>query len=533
MPERIQRIINRIIEWWNKFTAKQKTLIIIVVAAIVMGITIIITVLSQTKYELLLQCVDTKEASEVTALLDAQGIQYRTSSDSLRIEVDKKMQAEANMLLGANDIQSAAYSIDNVFSGGLSTTEADKQRKFEVYLEKRLENEIIVTMDAIKTAKVELYLPENDGTLLAKEEEASAFIMLGLEGEFTEDQAGALAKGIAVALGKKTQQGIEIIDNRGNSLFSADAAYNMAGSTSNQLSVKNKFQAAVQNDVKKLLQGTNDFNKIEVSSNLVLDFSSLQTVSQDYSVANGRSEGYLSHEELYNAESSSGLTGVPGTDSNDEDTSYQFQDNSNNSSTETEEVRDYLPNKKETVQDIPPGAIKYEESSISITGTTYNILNEEDVRARGELDGVKWEEYKAANSEKTRLTVDEELYDVVANATGIAKERITIFAYRENVFMDAEGFQFDGTNAIQLGLIVVILGLLAFVVIRSMRTGKETEQEEELSVESLLQSQPDLELENISMDEGSEAKRLIDKFVEDNPEAAAALLRNWLNEDWA
>ena len=25
---------------------------------------------------------------------------------------------------------------------------------------------------------------------------------------------------------------------------------------------------------------------------------------------------------------------------------------------------------------------------------------------------------------------------------------------------------------------------------------------------------------------------LIEKFVEDNPEAAASLLRNWLNEEW-
>ena len=34
------------------------------------------------------------------------------------------------------------------------------------------------------------------------------------------------------------------------------------------------------------------------------------------------------------------------------------------------------------------------------------------------------------------------------------------------------------------------------------------------------------------MDSGSETKRLIEKFIDENPEAAAALLRNWLNEGY-
>jgi flagellar M-ring protein FliF len=34
------------------------------------------------------------------------------------------------------------------------------------------------------------------------------------------------------------------------------------------------------------------------------------------------------------------------------------------------------------------------------------------------------------------------------------------------------------------------------------------------------------------VEEKSEARRIVEKFVEDNPELAANLLRNWLNEDW-
>ncbi len=82
----------------------------------------------------------------------------------------------------------------------------------------------------------------------------------------------------------------------------------------------------------------------------------------------------------------------------------------------------------------------------------------------------------------------------------------------------------------QILLIIVILALLAFVVLRSMKSEKHEEEEEELTVETLLQS--DVALEEISSENESEEKKLVGKFVEENPEAAANLLRNWLNEDW-
>ena len=37
---------------------------------------------------------------------------------------------------------------------------------------------------------------------------------------------------------------------------------------------------------------------------------------------------------------------------------------------------------------------------------------------------------------------------------------------------------------------------------------------------------------DIGYNEKSETRLLIEKFVEENPEAAASLLRNWLNEEW-
>ena len=70
---------------------------------------------------------------------------------------------------------------------------------------------------------------------------------------------------------------------------------------------------------------------------------------------------------------------------------------------------------------------------------------------------------------------------------------------------------------------------------RSTRKEKVAEIEPELSVESLLEStkrKARKKMQDIGYNEKSETRILIEKFVEDNPEAAASLLRNWLNEEW-
>ena len=69
---------------------------------------------------------------------------------------------------------------------------------------------------------------------------------------------------------------------------------------------------------------------------------------------------------------------------------------------------------------------------------------------------------------------------------------------------------------------------------RSTRKQNEEEEEPELSVDALLQSTADAseDMEDIGYSEKSETRLLIEKFVDENPDAAALLLRNWLNEDW-
>ncbi|MBO6137877.1 MAG: hypothetical protein J6O71_04615, partial [Lachnospiraceae bacterium] len=160
----------------------------------------------------------------------------------------------------------------------------------------------------------------------------------------------------------------------------------------------------------------------------------------------------------------------------------------------------------------------------------------DNLRADGTLDAMTFEEYKATNSARTKLEVDDDIVQVVAMATGIPAQNVSIVAYSEPIFIDSEGGPVSWQLIVMIVLIVLILGLLAFVVIRSMRAERQEEEEpaeEELSLDNMLQSTQEVVLEDIGVDNKSEARLLIEKFVDENPEAAANLLRNWLADEWS
>ena len=396
------------------------------------------------------------------------------SDDGLEFKVLKKDQGDASLLLGANDIQSYAYSIDNVTDGSFSTTESDKQKKYVLYLESRLESDFISKFEAIKSANVQLNIPDNDGTLIGNQEEASAWILLNIAdgASFSEDNAAFLAKAVAVAIGNENTENIVILDTNGNMLFSGSEETTTSGLASSQLSLKAKAEQIVKSEVKKVLLGTKLYDDIEVASNLVMDFSKEEKTTHNYTPAEDQTQGVLSHEDTYNAENVNGISGIPGTDTNaDDETTYVTQDNQNSTSSITEESRDYLPNEEITTKTNQPGAIQYDKSSISVTAINYVVVKEEDYKS-ADNNNMTWDEYKVANSQPVTMEVPEEMINVVSKATGSSAENVAMAAYTEYVFFDRTGAAITLTDVLQILLILVILGLLAFIIIRSMWTKK-------------------------------------------------------------
>lgn len=530
MNDKLKGIWNKIVDYWKGLSTRQKTLIISGTAVIIVTLIILYAVLSKPDMQELVVCENKQQASEVVELLEGEDISYELSDDALTVKVDKSDISEASLLIGANDIQSTVFSIDNV-SSGMTSTEADKQRRYIVYLEDRIAT-VLESMEPIKEASVKLDKEEDDGTLIAEDKEASAWVTLTLVESIDAEIAGNIARSVATAVGNDTTENVTVIDSQGHMLFNGKDDSSVAGSASSQLTAKSKAEAAVAAQVQKVMLSNQVYDDAEVTANLVLDFDQSKTTKHEYYAPDGQSQGMLLDEHVYESDSTNGSGGVPGTDSNDED-GYQIENEDYASSTVNETDKTFAPNETITETQKALGSIVYDESSLSIMATEYVFYYEDRLEEQGLLDDMTFEEFQEANQEKVKTEVDADYITLVSKATGIAEENITILAYQVPYFVEKEitpSTVFN--NILQIALLVLISALLLFVIIKGTRPAAVEEAEPELSIEALLKTTQDTQLEDIDYDERSEVRKLIDKFVDENPEAVSSLLRSWLNEDW-
>ena len=531
MLERIREIPKRILEWWKKFTKRQKFLILGITGTVIIALAILIFVLTRPKMITLVTCNSVKESKQVVDLLAGENIGYELAENDLVVRINEKDKSAAIMLLGSNGIPADEYNLENVFNGGFSTTEADKTKRYKLYLEEKISNHL-KTLDKVENASVTLTIPENDGTIISQNKETYASVLLTTKDKIDEDTAGSIARYVATAVGDDTTNNVTIIDGTGNVIFAGGDTATITGTAASQLSIRNKAEAQVKKQVKDILLGTKLYNNVEVGLNLRVDFSSKEVTDHRYYVDDGRSEGYILEERRYSKEAEGGNRGIPGTDSNNNDnTTYVFPDTGYSSEVINETDIKRAPSETITKTNTPAGVIVPDQSSISVVASKYTIYREEDLEKAGTLNGTTFEAYAAANSTPTKMEVDQDLITQVANATGIAAERISVTAYNTPLFQPKASTGPSISEILQYVLMGLVILLLGFVVIRSTRKEEVIETEPELSVESLLQSTKE-ELEDIGLQEKSETRVMIEKFVDENPEAVANLLRNWLTEDW-
>lgn len=533
MPEKLKEILDKIKDWWKKFTARQRTIIIAIAAAAVFALVIIVYAISRPQYVKLDTYENSAETAKVTAILDSAGVTHKESSDALTVEVLEEQLYMANLALGSAGYTTSSMKYEDWVNSSMSTTSTDRENQWRNYKQAEMEK-TLEAQKQVKKATVVLTIPPQNGTLAAQNQEKSAYVTLDLDGDLSSSQVAGLARCVATGLGNASTANITIIDTNTNLLFSgndATSAVSMAGSIQE---LQAQAQTFLASNLRLVLYGTQQFDQITVSSYLDVDYAQYQETWKNYSAPEGSDGGLWAHRDDFSSSSVNEGGNIPGTDSNDGEnlTGYMWQDNGSSEASQTETSTDYLQNEYAKQVTTSPGVIKYDSSRLSVSMIRYREYNEESVRAQGLLEGLTWEEYKEAHRDDVRLEVDPDYYQMAANATGINAENITIMAFESPIFNDKPGLAITTSDIVSIVMIVLILALLGFVVFRSMRGRKAEETEEELSVESMLQSTPDESVTDIDVETKSDTRKMIEKFVDENPEAAANLLRNWLNEDW-
>ncbi|HWT76294.1 MAG TPA: hypothetical protein VN258_16465 [Mobilitalea sp.] len=529
MADRAKQILKQLLDIWNKYTSKQKTIIISAVCIVIFAFTLLVFLMQRTNYEKLTIADSTKDAASIVDLLKNDGIAYKVGQDNLTIYVDADKSSDAMFLLATNDIPSTGITVDDLLNNSLSTTNSDRTLKLNLYFQNQLRSSIM-KMKGVEDAEVNYIPSDSTDSILTEAKDTSASVMLTINTDFESKTAQTIAEVVAAVIGNEKPDSIKVADQYGNLLYGGgDDLY--SGTVSSTQDYKDRLRNTYINNLYTGLIKSG-FDDAVIMPNLNFNMDVVSELYKQYTPADGQDQGLYSHSYTYKSENAGTSGGTPGTDSNSA-TTYTTTDTTSSDGKVDIQEYDYTPNYKETNTQYEVGAVVPANSSIGIVLTKVTTYKEEDLQTQGLLQGTTFAQYALQNSARTTLTVDPTIYTLVSAATGISVDKITINAYDQPVFVPKTVTAKSWTDYLQIILAVLIVALLVYVVFRGVRPVEVTELEPELSVEQLLATTKENQtIEDIDFNEVSEVRRMIEKFVDEKPEAVAQLLRNWLNEDW-
>ena len=145
------------------------------------------------------------------------------------------------MAIAASDIKSDGYTFEDAMTSSFSTTESDKTKQYEHYLEYKFADDL-ESMDGIKSASVTVDIADDTNSFYTNTSETSVAAVLQLADTLSGDRAESIANFLATAVGNSTTNSITIISSDGSTLFSGTSNSASASGVSYNSQLKYKDQ---------------------------------------------------------------------------------------------------------------------------------------------------------------------------------------------------------------------------------------------------------------------------------------------------
>lgn len=534
MPAFLKRISDQLTELWQKFTKKQKIQIAVSLAIAIVALIALVFILSQPRMVLYDDELEPATINNIKEVLDSENIPYRINEEVTAVYVESSRKKDATLALQNKGILSQkGMDYKELFNNSITMTQYEKRLKYQIFFQAELARKI-ETIEAIEAAEVTLVLPEEDRTVLDENIKAKGTAVLTLKQSLTEEQVVGIASFLAGSVKNLSQDDVSIIDSSGRLLFDGITRTDAAAYLSINSDYEVQQELLMQQKIRSILLSRGEYDDAFVSVDLRIDFDEKTTIKELYSPEEGTNKGVISEEELRNAESTNTDIGEPvGTDANEE-TTDTFIGQRGNSSNSTEERRTKykVDSEKSTIHQ-PRGQIRYDASAISVVLNKFKIYDQALLEKQGLLADTTWQNFKNENNVRKKLDVDPDVVKLIESASNNVSS-LAVLAYEVPRFVDKTVPENSMNDYLLIALIVIMIGLLAFAIYKGTKSAEVTEIEPELSVEEMLETTKMVqdEMEPIEFESKSETRLQVEKFVDDNPEAAATLLRNWLNEQW-
>ena len=524
MPDFIKKYLEQFKEFWNSLEKSQKTRLYITSAIVVVAIGISIFMLTRPNRVVLFTNSDQKQIGEMVDILNENNIWNSAENNGTTIIIDSKNNDNAQILLAQAGYPKEGFTFEDAISSiGITTTQQDKEQIWKRQQISDLETKIEL-LDNIDEAAVTLATPKSSIFLNASDEapKPTAYVMIRPNKSITAAQVQGIVLLVSRSVENLNPNDVTVVDNNSN-ILNVTSGDDAISAVNSQEELRQKREAELEQKVLDYFSGGQfeNFDTLRVVANVMLDFDKDKSQTKSITNPQGIDGGAVISSSVSEEIVKNGAEGgEPGLDSNPGDvgsTSYAIGSGSGSDYSNTHEEFNYGYDETLREQEKASGKLIARESGLALSLWYGNKVADDSGLGEEFINDTK-----AAVSTATGIPVA----NITVNKLKVAPQEIIEMTAYERF---AEFFRDYGFFVMML---ILIIGLL---IIGLPRKNKETDPMIQAAVSNgprfVMPEQED-PLPEIELEERSEIKKQIDKFVKQKPDSVAQLLRNWLSDDW-
>jgi len=515
MAEIISKIPEQFKEFWDKLDkSNRKNLIIVSVIAFVLVITAIFFITRPQYQSLFSTRLDPKDVGDITAELERQNIEYKIVESGTAIEVKRQDFNKAKVLLAQAGYPKSGITFEDINKTRLGTTDAERRRNYQVYKESDLANALVENIENIKSARVMLSIPEQTKFFNQEENASKASVIIDSYESLNANQIRAIQKFISGSIENLDPNDVTILDSQGN-MLNDESGDDINSNIDKQYELRQAVTKGVEKQVRDLLTGLAD--NVKVMANLDFDFSTMVTNKELYEPVIDEQGIIISREEKKETLTNGTAGGAAGTDTNP--ATYPNVTTGENGNYKLSDVKEnFGVNRIISEESKEIGKINKETSSIAIA--MFNNKKSADAGAEVESTDIDINKIKGIVSSATGIPDRNVTVEVLNIAASLPEPKSSSLNYAQIM-----------GDVVPIVLVGALIGLIAFLMFRKRQEDSEVALPMG-SIDYIVKDEDQETLPDIDLEEKSEVKKQIDKFVKQRPDAVAQLLRNWLSEDW-
>ncbi|QQQ18273.1 flagellar M-ring protein FliF [Brevundimonas vitis] len=254
---------------------------------------------------LLYSNLDLREASEITAALDAGGIKYSSKGDGSTIFVSRDQVGEARLMLAGKGLVTSGSVGYELFDNQsvLGQTEFQQNLNAQRALQGELQR-TIMSMRGITSARVSIAMPQR-ALFQSEAADPTAAVVVGLGGrDLTGDQVRAIRNVVASSVPNLKPDRVTVVDDTNRTLAAGaeDEGFTSASAEEAKATTESQLQARI----KDIVEGVVGAGAARVQVTAEIDHSRSTTQEQKFDP-----DGQVVRSTSSNGSTSQDTTGVP------------------------------------------------------------------------------------------------------------------------------------------------------------------------------------------------------------------------------